>query len=64
MGYLASRGVGRNGKDHQAFRRAVIYGSVMGSFAVENFGVDRLLRLNREEIEARLREFQKLTHFE
>jgi sugar/nucleoside kinase (ribokinase family) len=64
MGYLASRGVANGGADKTAFRRAVIYGSVMGSFAVEKFGVDRLLHLNREEIDARLREFQKLTHFE
>ncbi len=64
MGYLASRGVGRNGRDRKAFRRAVVYGSVMGSFAVEKFGVDRLRHLNREEIEDRLRDFQKLIHFE
>lgn len=64
MGYLASRGAGNGGLDLKAFRRAVIYGSVMGSFAVEKFGVDRLLHLTREEIEARLREFQRLTHFE
>jgi sugar/nucleoside kinase (ribokinase family) len=64
MGYLASSGAGRNGTDKNAFRRAMIYGSVMGSFAVEKFGVDRLLHLSREEIDARLHDFQKLTHFE
>lgn len=64
MGYLASRGVANGGADTKAFRRAIIYGSVMGSFAVENFGVERLLHLTREQIDNRLREFQKLTYFE
>jgi sugar/nucleoside kinase (ribokinase family) len=45
-------------------RRAVIYGSVMASFAVEEFGLGRLLRLKPEEIEARFREFKNLTHFD
>ncbi len=64
MGYLASCGLASGRVDRTAFRRAVIYGSVMGSFAVEKFGVDRLLHLTREEIDARLREFQRLVHFE
>jgi sugar/nucleoside kinase (ribokinase family) len=45
-------------------RRAVAYGSVMGSFAVEEFGLRRLLRLTPGEIEARYRELKKLTHFD
>jgi sugar/nucleoside kinase (ribokinase family) len=45
-------------------RRAVVYGSVMASFAVEEFGLGRLLRLKPEEIEARFREFKNLTHFD
>ena len=53
-----------NDLDFTQLRHAVIYGSVMGSFAVEKFGVERLLHLTREEIEERLREFQKLTQFE
>jgi len=56
--------VGRNGMDRKHFRRAAVYGSVMGSFAVERFGVERLRRLNPEQIEDRLREFRKLIHFE
>ena len=44
-------------------RRAVIYGSVMGSFCCEEFGVDRFRTLTREEIEARYREFQGSTAF-
>lgn len=60
MGYLAS--VGRT--SDAALRRAMVYGSVMGSFAVERFGLDRLRTLKRREIAARARHFWRLTHFE
>ena len=59
MGYLAS--VGRLGE--HSLRRAMVYGSVLGSFTVERFGVDRLRTLTRREIEARARRFRKLTAF-
>jgi sugar/nucleoside kinase (ribokinase family) len=59
MGYLA--GAGRvNGA---TLRRAMVYGSVLGSFAVERFGLDRLRTLARREIEARARRFWQLTRF-
>ena len=45
-------------------RRAAVYGSVMGSFAVEEFGLGRLLRLTQGEIESRYREIKTLTHFD
>ncbi len=61
MGYLA--GCGAHPDTHAALRRAVIYGSVMGSFCCEQFGVKRLACLTREEIDARYREFQAFTHF-
>ena len=60
MGYLAKAG---EFSDCQ-LRRAVIYGSVMASFAVEEFGLSRLLRLTPKEIETRYREFKNLTHFD
>ena len=60
MGYLAKTG---EFSDCQ-LRRAAIYGSVMASFAVEEFGLSRLLRLTPDEIEARYREFKNLTHFD
>jgi len=59
MGYLA--GVGQ--KSDAALRRAMVYGSVMGSFTVEKFGLDRLRHLKRNEIHARARHFAKLTQF-
>jgi hypothetical protein len=45
-------------------RRAVIYGSAMGSFAVEQFSIGRLLELTRADIDARVRAFRQLTAFE
>ncbi len=46
------------------FRRAVIVGSALGSFAVEDFSVGRLSRTTRAEVAARVREFRALTEFE
>jgi sugar/nucleoside kinase (ribokinase family) len=60
MGYLAS--VGR--LDDRTLRRAMVYGSVVGSFAVEKFGMDRLRTLTRNEIEQRARRLRKLTMFD
>ncbi len=44
--------------------RAIIAGSTMASFAVEDFGLDRLLALTEPEITHRFAEFKKLTHFD
>jgi sugar/nucleoside kinase (ribokinase family) len=59
MGYLAS--AGRINEEN--LRRAMVYGSVLGSFAVERFGVERLAHLTRKEIKARAHRFSKLTSF-
>jgi len=60
MGYLARvRDVGP-----QAVRRAMFYGSVMASFCVEDYSLDRLRGLSDGEIEGRYRAFRDLTHFE
>jgi sugar/nucleoside kinase (ribokinase family) len=59
MGYLAGAGQ----KSDAALRRAMVYGSVMGSFTVEKFGLDRLRTLKRSDIHARARHFLKLTQF-
>jgi sugar/nucleoside kinase (ribokinase family) len=59
MGYLASAGR----ITELTLRRAMVYGSVLGSFAVERFGVERLTTLKRSEIHARARRFLKLTAF-
>jgi sugar/nucleoside kinase (ribokinase family) len=59
MGYLAGAGkINAN-----SLRLAMVYGSVLGSFAVEKFGLERLLKLKRREITDRVRHFHKLTTF-
>lgn len=64
MGYLAEQGVSElDQASHQHLRRAMIYGSVMGSFCCEKFGVDRLRSLSREEIDRRFQEFKNFTEF-
>jgi sugar/nucleoside kinase (ribokinase family) len=65
IGYLAGRGVdpAAGAIDFAELRRAVIYGSVMGSFCCERFGVDRFRTLTREEIDARFAEFKDCTAF-
>jgi sugar/nucleoside kinase (ribokinase family) len=60
MGYLAQCGQ----LTDAAMRRAVIYGSAMGSFAVERFSVERFKDLTREEIEARVFTFREMTTFQ
>lgn len=60
MGYLAATG----NLSEASLRQAIIFGSVMASFTVEAFSLDRLRGLDYKEIEARFREFKRLTHFE
>jgi sugar/nucleoside kinase (ribokinase family) len=44
-------------------RKAAVYGSVLASFAIEDFGIDRFKTLRPEEIEARFRSFKRLVSF-
>lgn len=60
MGYLASAGE----IDDGTVNRAMIAGSAIASFAVEDFGLERLLRLTQTELRARFTEFTRLTHFD
>jgi sugar/nucleoside kinase (ribokinase family) len=65
IGYLAQQGFDLK-SDHIGrgdLSRAVIYGSVMGSFCCERFGVERFRTLERGEIDARFEEFRKFTSF-
>jgi sugar/nucleoside kinase (ribokinase family) len=65
VGYLAERGCDLKAGhvDRQDLARAVIYGSVMGSFCCEQFGVGRFQNLTRDDIERRFREFRDFTEF-
>ena len=60
MGYLAST----ENLSEASLRQAIVFGSVMASFTVEAFSLDRLRSLDYKEIEVRFREFKRLTHFE
>ncbi|SPE45200.1 Sugar kinase, ribokinase family [Candidatus Sulfotelmatobacter sp. SbA7] len=60
MGYIASQET----LNREVLKRALFYGGVMGSFAVERFGTEWLQDLSREEIDARFQVFRELTHLE
>ena len=60
MGYLASQ----KEITDETMRRAMIYGSVMASFNVEEFGTERVDRLTHDEINERFRAFKLMTHFD
>ena len=60
MGYLASQ----EELNEDAMRRAMIFGSVMASFNVEEFGTERVRRLTHSEINDRFRAFKRMTHFD
>ncbi len=60
LGYLARRGE----TDHHGLRQAMVAGTVMASFAVEKFSLERLRVLEKREINDRCAAFKGLTHFE
>lgn len=60
IGYLAAT----NDLSPQGLRRAVVHGTVVASFTVQDFSIDRLRRLDREQIAARYSEFRCLTYFD
>ena len=60
LGYIASQGM----MTAEVLKRAMFYGGVMGSFAVERFGTERLVSLTREEIDQRFQLFRQMTHLE
>ena len=59
-GFLGSLAEARDTSE-RSVRRAIVYGSVVASFIVEDFGMRRLARLGKEEIEQRYRQFVALT---
>jgi sugar/nucleoside kinase (ribokinase family) len=59
VGYLARCG----GTDEETLRRAIIAGSVMASFTVEDFSLDRLFALSPEEMAERYHEIVAMTRF-
>jgi sugar/nucleoside kinase (ribokinase family) len=59
MGYVAATG----DLSAAGVRRGIVYGSVLASFTVEDFSLDRLRRLTRDDVERRYRQFVALTEF-
>jgi len=68
MGYLAQQShfaqCGENDLAEHAIQRAIIHGSVIASYTVEGFGVERLKDITADDILARYREFKDFTNFE
>jgi len=60
VGYLARSG----SMDEADLRRGMVYGSAMGSYAVEAFSVDRFKTLEGRDVARRVREFREMTSFE
>ena len=59
LGHIARKGM----KDFSTMKEAVIYGNVMGSFAVEDFGIKRLLSITKDDIEDRYEKYCNLVQF-
>ncbi len=60
MGYLAKT----NDASFANMKRAIIYGSAMASFCVEEFSLDKLKKIGQEELSGRVEQFKNLVHFE
>jgi len=61
IGFLAAHGTDE--LDHETLCRAMAYGTAIASFNVEEFGTERVRRLTRDEIAARVSELHRITHF-
>jgi len=59
LGYLSANG----GPEPGRLRRAMAYGTVVASLAVEDFGLERLKRTNRQEIDTRLEQYRNMLAF-
>jgi sugar/nucleoside kinase (ribokinase family) len=61
MGFLAAHP--REELDHELLSQAMAYGTALASFNVEEFGVERVVRLTSEEIADRVADLRRMTHF-
>jgi len=59
MGYIASRNI----VDSETLHRAIAYGTIVASIELEDFSLNRLMEITRDDIDARLDEFRELTVF-
>jgi sugar/nucleoside kinase (ribokinase family) len=63
LGYLDRVPAG-NELNESMLRRAITYGSVLGSFSVEDFGSRRIVAVTQREVDSRVADFKEMTHFE
>lgn len=59
IGYLASK----NSTNLSSIKKAVVYGNVLGSFAVEKYGLDGLLKVKKSDIVKRVKQYEKMIRF-
>ena len=59
MGYMSSK----NKTDLTTIKKSIVYGNVMGSFAVEGYGPEVLLRIKKSDIKKRVTQYEKMTSF-
>ena len=59
IGYLTSK----NSTSFSTIRKAVVYGNVLGSFAVEKYGVNGLIQLKNKDIKKRIKQYEKMIRF-
>ena len=59
IGYLASK----NSISFSSIKKAVVYGNVLGSFAVEKYGLDGLLEVKKTDISKRIKQYEKMIRF-
>jgi hypothetical protein len=68
MGYIAAQLDGATATqsrelDHELLSQAMAYGTALASFNVEEFGVERMIRLTSDEIADRVADLRRMTHF-
>jgi sugar/nucleoside kinase (ribokinase family) len=59
IGYLANKKTTKISE----IKKAVVYGNVLGSFAVEKYGLDGLLKMKKEDIAKRFKSYEKMIQF-
>jgi sugar/nucleoside kinase (ribokinase family) len=59
IGYMSSK----NSTKFSTIREAAVYGNIMGSFAVEEYGVNGLTRLKKSQIQKRFNQYKKMVRF-
>lgn len=60
MGYISGNGI----KDYSGYKKAIVYGSVLASFTVEDFSVGKIISIRKPDIETRYEAFLRLSNFE